>query len=503
MREPIQALDRKTFDVLIIGGGINGAGAAQQLAAAGFSTVLLEKGDFGAATTSRSSRLLHCGMAYFAGLAYVSGSGYWNYLKRSAGAVWAARRAMRGRTAFVRESPGHLRGLDLYYVLYDDHKYKSWQLDLGFRLLKRFESRDVPLKYKRFTNEEATRSPILRELRDPSHIAGIFQICEYQFNWPERICVDAIMDAQNNGAIVRNYSQVVDLRRGADNWAVTVQDFLQPDVTARLSAKYVINAGGPWIDAINGLSGRSISRKVQPVRGTHIYLRLPPACKGQSLVTFNREGESIYCIAWGDGHYFGYTVNPIEKDLDDLVAPQRDVDELVAQARELFPTAKIGDEQLLAAWSGAAPQTFDEHSAFGVTELRLHDLADDGLPNLMAITSGNIMTHRQTALSVRRRIERVLSPSRGSSRKVSYRPRHPESSGEQSLVDAARLEHVVNLDDLLFRRTGQAWSPTLGIDTARRAAQVVAPEMNWSVDEIETQVARYTSVVDRLRARSS
>jgi glycerol-3-phosphate dehydrogenase len=130
-------------------------------------------------------------------------------------------------------------------------------------------------------------------------------------------------------------------------------------------------------------------------------------------------------------------------------------------------------------------------------------MSRDGLPNMLAITAGNIMTHRQTAVAVRHEIERVVSPSGRGTGSISYRSRdgepHEQAFNRQQMVDAARNEHVVNLDDLLFRRTGVAWLPSFGRDVARDAADVIAPEMGWDQKDIEVQLARFGATLETLR----
>lgn len=498
MRQSLLDLSAKEFDVLIIGAGINGAGVAQQLSAAGYSTLLVDKHDFGAATTSGSSRLLHCGMAYLARLRNFADGGYLSYPSRAVGAIEASRRAMRSRSAFVRSSPERLRKLKLYYTVHDDHPHKPWQLDIAFRILRHFESTDVPLGYRRLNRRDIKNSPLLGLVRD--NISAAFEIAEYQFNWPERICVDAALDAESNGAVVRNYTKVESLKLEEAGWTASLMDVRNAGKPITVKARIVVNASGPWVNDVNALTAKTVLPKVQAVKGVHVYLKLSGESESEGLVTFTKTGKSVYCIPWKDAHYFGYIEHPLSSTPDDVAPTNDEVDELVEEAKQIFPRVGISRDSIITSWAGARPATFDETLAAGRAEMRIHDMSSEGLTGMFAITAGNIMTHRQTAEVVRAKIERLLQPSRVA-KTLSYRPRDakygsPRSKAEQ-WIECARTEHVVTLADLLFRRVGSAWSANLGQDVVRDAADSIATEMGWSKNEVEKHLAEYRMYLEK------
>src|SRR5260221_7636518 len=152
MRQPLSQLDGKTFAVAVIGAGVNGASAAQHLAAAGHDVLLVDKGDFGAGSSSRSSRLLHCGLRYLA-----PGDSMWDFVRRPRTlgiALRMARQAMESRAQMVETAPERTRKAKFCFPIYAGGPYAPWQVSLAFRLLERLGPTSVPLGYKRVAPQE-------------------------------------------------------------------------------------------------------------------------------------------------------------------------------------------------------------------------------------------------------------------------------------------------------------------------------------------------------------
>src|SRR5918993_3103194 len=159
MRAPLSALDGRSFDVAIIGAGVNGASAAQHLAGAGYSVLLVDKGDYGSGTSSRSSRLLHCGLRYLA-----PGCSIWDFAlhpSRLRTALSMARQAMLDRRQFVQTAPERTRALNFHFPVWRGGVYQAWQVDLAMRILAALAPSDVPLGQRRLSPDEARRTPLV------------------------------------------------------------------------------------------------------------------------------------------------------------------------------------------------------------------------------------------------------------------------------------------------------------------------------------------------------
>lgn len=511
MRLPLADLDRRTFDVTIIGAGVNGASAAQHLAAAGYNVLLVDKGDFASGTSSRSSRLLHCGLRYLA-----PGTSIWEFVRhpgRLAIALRMARQAMQSRAQFVATTPERTRALKFCFPIYRDGPYKTWQVDLAFRVLSTLGADGVSLDYQRLDSSAVRSTPLLRWLRDPERLSSVAMFREYQFDWPERICMDAILDAERMGAIVRNYTAATRLEHmPGSGWRIALSDELAPGAVASVNTKLVLNMAGIWIDKVNAQVGGTAhpKRLIAGTKGAHIMIRLPPECQEYGIATLNRLNEGFYCIPWRGMHYFGPTETLYEGNVDDIRPLEEDVSFLLDEANHLLPSLNLKRADVLFAWAGVRPLGYDEELLpQGKRSRELHDLGHEGMPDAFALTAGPIMTHRSAGIEVTRAVERRIKPSHAP-QALSYAARQfPDNQGSPPLLDsdntvkladlqfAAGREQATNLADLLFRRTGAGWTADMAREAAGRAASAVAGVLGWDDARIAMEVAGYRDYLAR------
>ncbi|HLI12074.1 MAG TPA: FAD-dependent oxidoreductase [Alphaproteobacteria bacterium] len=511
MRPSLAALDHQSFDVAVIGAGVNGASAAQTLAAAGYSVLLVDKGDFASGSSSRSSRLLHCGLRYLA-----PGSSMWEFVRhpdRLAVALRMARQAMAARSQFVTTTPERARSMKFCFPIYKGGPYATWQVDLAFRILKALGSKEVPLDYRRLDPGIVRGTPLLQWLRDQERLSSVAMFREYQFEWPERICMDAILDAERMGAVVRNYTAARRLERVGDKgWRITLRDELAPEAEAAITAKVVLNMAGIWIDRVNAQAGGTAHprRKITGTKGVHIMIRLPPECQDYGIATLNRLNEGFYCVPWRGMHYFGPTETLYEGDLESIRPLEEEIKFLLDEANYLLPALKLKRDDVIFAWAGVRPLTYDEALLpQGKRSREIHDLGGEGMPDVFALTAGPIMTHRSAGEEIARVVARRIAPSRPA-QALSYAAHlYPDNQNSPTLLDddttvkladlraAAAREHVTNLADLLFRRTGAGWTATMGAEAATRAAEAVADLLGWDQARIAREVASYREYLAR------
>lgn len=511
MRPPIASLDGQAFDVAVIGAGVNGASAAQSLSAAGYSVLLVDKGDFASGSSSRSSRLLHCGLRYLA-----PGSSIWEFVlhpDRLATALRMAKQAMESRGQFVATTPERTRAMKFCFPIYKDGPYKTWQVDLAFRILNTLGPKGMSLDYQRLDARMAGNTPLLQWLRDQNQLSSVATFREYQFEWPERICMDEILDAERMGAVARNYTAANRLERmGESGWRITLKDELSLDSKAVVSAKLVLNTAGIWIDQVNSQAGGAANpkRKITGTKGVHIMIRLPPECQEYGIATLNRLNEGFYCVPWRGMHYFGPTETLYEGDLDDIRPLESDIKFLLDEANHLLPAIKLKRDDVIFAWAGVRPLTYDKALLpQGKRSRELHDLGVEGMPDVFALTAGPIMTHRSAGNEITRVVEGRIKPSR-QPRPISYDARlYPDNQNSAPLLDdnttvklsdlrfAAEREQATNLVDLLFRRTGVGWTATMGVHAAERAAAAVADILGWDKTRVAEEVRNYRDYVAR------
>jgi len=510
MRTPLAEIDGRRFDVAVIGAGVNGASAGQHLAAAGYSVLLVDKADYSSGASSRSSRLLHCGLRYLA-----PGDSMWEFAlhpSRLKVALTMARQAVLCRRQFVQTAPERVRALNFHFPLWRDGVYRPWQVQLALRLLAALAPADVPLERRRLSGAEARRTPLVNALRDIDKLEGVARFREYQFDWPERICLDAVLDAERLGATVRNYTAVTRLVRQGDMWRVGLSDTLEPGGTAEIRADVVLNMAGIWIDRVNRSAGAKARRKITGTKGAHIMVQLPPECADNGIATINRLNEGFYCVPWRGMHYFGPTETLYEGDPDDTGPTEDEIRWLVDEANYLLPSLNLKRSAVIFAWAGVRPLTFDPALPKGKRSREVHDLASDGLPNVFAMTAGPIMTHRSAGTEMVEVVRKRVAPT-GPARPVAYAPRRfPDKQNSPPLLDddttvklsdlrhAVRYEHVANLVDLLFRRVGAGWTRSMAADAAPSAARAVADILGWDEARIAGEVAAYRDHLAREHA---
>lgn len=505
MRVSLKDLGHRKFDVAIVGGGINGAAAAQHLAAAGYSVVLFEKGDYASAASSRSTRVLHSGLRYLS-----PAKSLWEHVlqpRRMLGRFRSAVESMSAYGEIVSTLPKYVKPMELLMPVYRDFPYRGWQVDIGVRFLGLFKKNGVSLVYRRYRKDSKDRPALTRLFRNQDQIEDFVSFRDFQFWWPERICLDALMNARQLGAITRNYTRVETIEKlDGDRWELAVQDSLDSDSRARVQARLVLNTAGTWMDELTrrAIGATSAARRVIAVKGIHILVRLPEDFRGKGVAALNSENEAIFCLPWGDLHYLGPTETVYHGDLDDVRADEDDIHFMVEEANHLFPSLNLERSDVIMAWAGARPITFDENHPKGrrLPFSVLHDLSEDGLPNMLSLTWGTINLHRVSARNILKAVKRKIPPS-GNSKALDYSPRElPESLNSpaafqdepavklDTLKFLAREEDAVTLVDVLYRRTALGWRPKIDLADVRRCAEAVGSELGWDKARIEDEIQK-------------
>jgi glycerol-3-phosphate dehydrogenase len=479
MRPRLAELDDGRFDVIVIGGGINGASTAQHLAAAGYSALIVDKGDFGSGASSRSSRLLHCGLRYLApGRSILD---FVRHPKRLVVALRMARLAMQARSEFARTSPHRTHAMMLHFPVYRDGPYAAWQIRAAFGLLKRLGGNETPLDYRWMSPQEARAHPLIGGLRDLDRLVGVAAFREFQFNWPEKIVLDAVLDAERMGAAARNYTEARLSGFARDSgWTVELTDVLAPGAPVRVRGSIVLMMSGVWIDEVVHGVNPSAGRKIFGTKGCHLLVKLPEACAGAGIATLNSRHEPLYCIPWKQYHYFGPTETAYEGDPDRVFVTAEEANGIIADANVLLPGLRLTPADIRMSWAGVRPLTFDPAVPFGNRSRVIHDLAADGLPSAFALTAGPVMTHRSAARELTGLVAQRLAPS--------HPPQMPNYAPP---AERRGAEHTASLSDELFRRRGTAWSGPVEAEDLNSAASELGAILAWDETRMADEVHRF------------
>ncbi len=501
-------IDGNSFDVVVIGAGAAGASASQNLAAKGYKVLLVDKGDFGSGTSSRSSRLLYCGLAHLS-----PDHPIWQFILKPGDLmrrIHMARLAMKCRTQLVQTMPERLISHTFFFPVHKESDYPGWKVDLGFRALELIGFSKVSLNYRRMSASKAARKyGMAKHLAENSSLDSVGVYTEYQYNWAERICVDTVLDAEQLGATICNYTKVSRLESQPDgSWLVSLEDELGSGKTAQVKGRMLVNTAGPWVDLVIAKAGKPARKKhLIGIKGVNLVVKLPPECEGQGLETISSIGQPYYCMPWGKYHFFGPTDTVFEGDPDDARVLPEEIEYILKEANFLFPTFKLTEKDIVYSWCGVRPRTAATGEKDIVKLLSIHELEAEGLPNAIALTGMPIMNHRYAGEKIADRIGQTLKPTRPTGKLSHAAKLFPEDLSSPpldveypkvsiaNLRHAARHEHVRTLSDLMFRRVSLGWGHNMGLNVARPAAQAVADIMGWDDLEVDRQVANYEHFV--------
>ncbi|WP_114285562.1 FAD-dependent oxidoreductase [Candidatus Halocynthiibacter alkanivorans] len=513
----VRDLDGLHLDVAIIGGGINGASAAQHFSAAGYRVLVVDQGDFADGASSRSSRLLHCGLRHLA-----TGANFWSSLLhpdrllRSMGTV---RADMVARDEIVRSIPGRVKAMNFCLPIYEDDQYAPWHMDAAFSALRLMSPAGVPLEYRRYHPDKLDQVPVASWLRDRGKLRSVAVFREYLFDWPERIALDALFDAQRMGALVHNYTRVEKLERVAPegHWHLALRATggagAVAGETAQVTAGIVLNLTGAWVDDVIGATGQNARPKCTGMKGIHIAVRLPDAFAGWGVFAYNSIGEPLYCLPWRGFHYIGLTRTPFDGELASVIASDQEIDWLIAESNRCLPRLALSRSDILYTWAGVNPLTHDAGDPMGSREIKIHGPGADGPSGIFTLTGGAIMTHRRVAGRLLRKVSKQIAPS-GAAQKLRFDPDPGDIgsdgarliAGEHSVSVAevlrcARDEQPATLSDLIMRRLGLGWDNDQGLALARPVAEVAAPVLQWSDARIEAEVSAFEAHLQAARRR--
>ncbi|MBD1914875.1 MULTISPECIES: glycerol-3-phosphate dehydrogenase/oxidase [Cyanophyceae] len=379
----LQALTSLPFDLIVIGGGINGAATARDAALRGLRTILIEKGDFGGGTTSWSSRLLHGGLRYL------------EYFEFD-----LVRESLHEREVLLRNAPHLVKPLSLTIPIYRSGS-RSYRIVQAGMVLYDLLSYDKSLPNHRMLSRRSTRQ-LFRAI-DADGLAGAAQYYDGQAEHAERLCLENILDAEQAGATVLNYAQVEDIHLSEQRiTGLTCRDLLSGDpfeVTIH-DRSVVINASGPWVDEVCGLSQSPVSkgRQIGGTKGSHIIVDAFPGAPNSALyVEAKSDGRPFFILPWLSQYLIGTTDEHYTGSLDRVKADDAEIDYLLKETNAVLPAAHLTREDVRFTYAGVRPLPYAEGKKTGsITRAHiLHDHSQEGAKNLISLIGGKLTTHRQ------------------------------------------------------------------------------------------------------------
>jgi glycerol-3-phosphate dehydrogenase len=368
------------FDVLVIGGGITGAGIALDAAARGLSVALVDKDDFASGTSGRSSRLIHGGI---------------RYLEQREFAL--VRESLRERAIVFRLAPHLVRPIPTYMLADDFRTRARYGLGLfGYDLLA--AGRNIGVH--RSASAEQVRAAI-PGLATPSRGYRYF---EGQTD-DARLTIEVARTAHALGAVLANHARVEGLLGGARVTGAVAADELTGQ-RFEIRARATVNAGGVWADRIRGLAvGAAPSERLLPSKGVHLVFA-PGTVRTKAallLPSASGDGRFIFLIPWEDRVYSGTTDTAYCGDLDHPAVDDADRDYILSAVARYFP--EVTGRDVVASWAGLRPllsqdetqATAEDAKDATTTDLSRNHVVFEDPPGLFTITGGKLTTYRAMA----------------------------------------------------------------------------------------------------------
>lgn len=518
--------------MLVIGGGITGAGVARDAAMRGLRTALVEQSDFASGTSSRSSRLVHGGVRYLE-------HGQLHLVFESS----AERRTLR------RIAPHLVRPLAFTWPVYEGARVPRWKLAAGLTLY------DLLALFRNVARHErlSTRGVLACEPRVRADaLLGGARYWDAATD-DARLTLATIRSAADAGALVVNHARVKAIARSAGRvTGARVLDTIDGtgiDVRARV----VVNAAGPWSDEVEQLADGSAPRHVRGSKGVHVCVpRERVGNVGAVTLLAPQDGRVMFVLPAGDFAIIGTTDTYERVGPDQVRASEADVDYLLEAANHFFPEARLAHHDVVSAWAGLRPLAAQSSSSDDPSSVSREHAITRRLPGLVTVTGGKLTTYRAMAVEVVDAVQEALgltpTPSRTArapleggavtnvraeiaaaegivgDREVATRLVYAHgdewravwllAASEPALaarVEATRPyllaelrhavaeEHALTLGDLLIRRVPLAFETRdHGRSAARRVAPMVARWLGWSAAQIAAALEDYDAEVQRL-----
>jgi glycerol-3-phosphate dehydrogenase len=376
----LEELERRAFDLLVIGGGIVGAGIAAAAAHAGLAVALVDRGDFGGGTSSASSKLIHGGLRYL-----------------RLGDLGLVREAHQERRILMRVVAPHLvRRLPFLLPLYRGGPYRPLVVQTGIVLYQTL----ARARLNGLVDVERARRMVPDLRHEDLRACGLYADA---WTHDSRLCLANVRAAAEAGATVLNYAEIVALshKLGRVEGAEVSADGSLVAVRARA----VVNAAGPWVDRVRRLEDPGAGRSVRLSKGVHVLLDQDRAWSAALTIPHDKVRVS-FAVPWEGMLLLGTTDRAYEGDPDEAAADEADVEEVLREAAVAVDADLLRRERVRATFAGLRVLPGGDGST---ASARRETVFTRGAGGMLSVAGGKLTTYRRIALEALDQLRPELS----------------------------------------------------------------------------------------------
>jgi glycerol-3-phosphate dehydrogenase len=454
----IEKLSTVVFDLLIIGGGITGAGIALDAASRGLKVALVEQEDFAFGTSSRSTKLIHGGL---------------RYLKQ--GDIALVKEVGRERAILFRNAPHVIMPERMLMPFTANGSFGKTLSGIGLSIYDWLAGVPKNERRRMLTAKEAIASEPLLESKG---LLGAALYYEYRTD-DARLTIDVLKTARTYGATILNYLKVTEFIyedkkiRGA-----IVEDAI---ISKKISihAKYIVNAAGPWVDNLRKKDNEFTESRLHLTKGVHLVVPFKKFPVKQSIYFDVAGGRMLFAIPREHTTYFGTTDTDYNGVIDNPRITGADVNYLLNSVNATFPTLKLKESDIISSWAGLRPLIFKKGKKS--TELSRKDEIFNSNSGLISIAGGKLTGYRKMA----ERVVNLITSEPCITQKL------PIVKNESTDLEyTIQNEWVENIQDYAIRRTGLLYfEPQKLRDNMVELIDKLAIIKNWNTIQKENEIS--------------
>ncbi|WP_452226681.1 FAD-dependent oxidoreductase [Lacinutrix cladophorae] len=382
--EQIETLTSQKFDIVIIGGGVTGAGIALDAASRGMKTCLIEKNDFASGTSNKSTKLIHGGLRYLKQLE-----------------IGLVRESGRERAIVHKLAPHLVIPEKMLLPLIEDGTYGKMMTSIGLRVYDFLADVEGDDRRKMLDKAETLKK---EPLLDKTTILGSGYYSEYRTD-DARLTIELLKKASEFGATILNYCEMRDFIYNTEGKLKTISciDHNSEEIL-NIKSRNFVSATGPWVDKLREKDASKNKKHLHLTKGVHLVFPIEKFPLQQSVYFDVADGRMIFAIPRGRATYVGTTDTDYFGNLERVVTTKADVHYLLDAVNDAFPEIHLVEKDIESNWAGLRPLIHEEKK--DPSELSRKDEIFISKSGLISIAGGKLTGYRKMA---HRAIDAVLN----------------------------------------------------------------------------------------------